>query len=181
MLSIKNLANIITITRLVCAVILLFTVPFSLLFWVLYLYCGVSDLADGLIARIMKQQSDLGAKLDSIADTAFFLAIVIAVISAIVIPSWIWSGVIIIALIRIMTYWIGYKKYHRFSALHTYANKITGGFLFGAPVLYWKLGITATGMVLCFLAILSACEELLITVRSKGLDRNCKSIFYRIK
>lgn len=137
----------------------------------------MSDLADGLVARAMKQQSDLGAKLDSVADAAFFLAMIIAVVPAIVIPLWIWVGVIVTALIRITAYLIGYKKFHTFSALHTYANKAAGGFLFGTPVLYAVLGVTATGVILCLLAVFSASEELLITVRSKDLDRNCKSIF----
>lgn len=181
MLFIKNLANTITVTRLVCAAILLFTVPFSSLFWVFYIYCGVSDIADGLIARLMKQQSNFGATLDSIADMAFFCAAVIAVIPTIVIPFWGWICVMITELIRIITYWIGYKKYHTFSALHTYLNKITGGFLFGAPAFYLKLGVTGTGVILCLLAILSTCEELLITVMSKDLNRNCKSIFHIIK
>lgn len=169
----------ITVTRLVCAVALPFTVPFSLPFWIFYGYGGASDLADGLIARAIKQQSNLGAKLDSMADAAFFIAIAIAVVPAVVIPSWIWICVIVTAFIRAAVYWIGYKKYRTFSALHTYANKVTGGFLLGTPVLYAVLGVTATGVILCLLAVLSACEELLITVLSKDLDRNCKSIFLR--
>ncbi|MGE4353846.1 MAG: CDP-alcohol phosphatidyltransferase family protein [Oscillospiraceae bacterium] len=179
MLSIKSLANIITITRFVGAVLLLFTNPFSLLFWVLYGYCGVSDLADGLAARTMKQQSDLGAKLDSMADMAFFFALIVVVAPAVVIPEWIWICVVVIALIRVTAYGIGYKKYHRFSALHTYANKATGVFLFGIPALYEILGTTATGIILCVLAAFSTGEELLITVLSKDLDRNRKSIFIR--
>lgn len=169
----------ITITRFICAVILLLTVPFSLPFWVLYGYCGVSDFADGIAARIMKRQSDLGAKLDSMADTVFFFAIIVAVIPTMVIRQWIWICVIVIAAIRVAAYWIGYKKYHTFSALHTYANKTAGIFLFGTPVLYTVLGVTATGVILCLLAGFSACEELLITVRSKGLDRNYKGMFLR--
>lgn len=129
----KNSANIITVTRFVCAGLLLLAKPFSSFFWALYGYGGASDLADGLIARTMKQQSDLGAKLDSMADTAFFLAMIIAVIQTVVVPLWIWICVIEIAIIRVTAYLIGYKKYHMFSSLHTYANKVTGLFLFAAP------------------------------------------------
>ena len=93
----------------------------------------------------MEQQSDLGAKLDSAADAAFFLAMIIAVVPAIVIPLWIWVGVIVTALIRITAYWIGYKKFHTFSALHTYANKAVGGFLFGTPVLIYGVGRNCHG------------------------------------
>lgn len=178
-LYIKNLANIITISRFICSVALLCTVPFSLLFWVLYGYCGISDFTDGLIARIMKQQSDFGAKLDSIADTAFFFTIMAKIIFTIFIPRWVWTCVIVIIAIRVTAYFIGYKKYHTFSALHTYANKITGVFLYGTPALYAMFGITATGVILCLIAGFSACEELLITIRSKHLDRNCKGIFLR--
>lgn len=179
MLSIRELANAITVTRIVCAGFLLFTIPFSLVFWVLYLYCGASDLADGLIARALKQQSDFGAKLDSIADTVFFFSAGIAVIPAFVIPAWIWISAVAIALVRAASYLIGYRKYHVFSALHTYANKATGVFLYVTPVLGMRLGVTATGIMLCGLAAFSAGEELLITGRSKDLDRNRKSIFIR--
>lgn len=76
----------ITASRLVCAGILLFTAPFSILFWILYGYGGMSDLADGFVARAMKQQSDWGAKLDSTADAAFFFAIIIAAAPKIAVP-----------------------------------------------------------------------------------------------
>lgn len=179
MLYIKDLANIITISRFICSLVLLFTVPFSLFFWVLYGYCGVSDFVDGLIAKIMKQQSDLGAKLDSIADITFFFTIMVTIISTIFIPRWIWTCVIVIIAIRVTAYLIGYKKYHTFSTLHTYANKITGVFLYGTPALYAVFGVTTTGIILCLAAGFSACEELLITIQSKYLDRNCKGMFLR--
>lgn len=179
MIHINNLANIITATRIVGAGILMFTIPFSLPFWAIYLYCGMSDMLDGLLARILKQQSDLGAKLDSIADMAFAFSVLITLISAVAIPVWLWICISIITFIRMATYLIAYKKYRRFSALHTYSNKAAGGLLFCAPVLIYGLGITAAGIILCFLAALSSCEELLITVLSKELDRNRKSLFVR--
>lgn len=169
MFLIKNLANIITITRLICAVILLGSVPFSTLFWGLYVYCGVSDFLDGLVARTMMLQSDLGAKLDSISDATFFFAVLFVVISSIIVPSWVWICTIIIMLIRVLAYLMVYKKYRTFSDLHTLGNKITGGFLFGVPVLYEVFGVTATAIILILLATFSACEELLITVLSKKL------------
>lgn len=169
----------VTATRIVGAVILMFTTPFTLPFWALYLYCGMSDMLDGLLARTLKQQSDLGAKLDSIADMAFVFSVLITIISAVAIPVWLWICVMIITSIRITAYLIGYKKYRMFSALHTYANKATGGLLFCAPVLIYGLGITVAGIMLCLLAALSSCEELLITVLSKELNRNRKSLFIR--
>lgn len=179
MIRIKYLANTITITRIVCAAILPFAAPFSPLFWSLYAYGGISDLADGAIARALKQQSDFGAKLDSVADAMFFLAVMIAVALAIAVPPWIWICVVTIMCLRVAAYFIGYKKYRAFSALHTYANKATGGLLLGTPILYAAVGMTATGVILCVFAALSACEELLITVLSEDLNRNRKSLFVR--
>ena len=175
MLPIKNLANLITASRIAGAVILLFAAPFSPAFWVLYGYCGVSDFADGLAARAMKRQSGLRAKLDSAADTAFFLAAAICVIPAVAVPRWIWICVAAIAAVRAAGYWIG----RTFSSLHTYANKVAGVFLFGTPILYAVCGITVTGVILCLLSGFSACEELLITIRSEKLDRDCRGLFLR--
>lgn len=179
MVLIRHLANIITSTRIVCAVFLLFASPFSPLFWWLYAWGGISDLADGLMARTLGQQSELGAKLDSVADGLFFLSVMIAVVSAVSFPPWIWMGAMAILCLRSAAYIIGFQKYHTFSALHTYANKATGGLLLGAPILYATLGTTATGVILCCFGMYSALEELLITVLAKELNRNRKSILVR--
>jgi len=173
----KNLANIITITRLICIVPLIFVEPFSLPFWILYAYCGLSDLADGIVARRMKLQSEAGARLDSIADAAFFLTLMIRILPVLVIPPWIWACGIGVLLIRLTTYGFGYAKYRAFCSLHTYANKVTGVLLFCAPVLYALLGITVSATILFAAAFLSAAEELLVTIKTKELDRDRKSLF----
>lgn len=45
----------------------------SVTFWVCYLWCGISDMLDGLLARKFGQQSMTGAKLDSISDLSLRL------------------------------------------------------------------------------------------------------------
>lgn len=177
MISIKNLANMITATRIVCAVMLMFTTPFTWPFWALYIYCGLSDIADGFIARIMRQQSNFGAKLDSIADAVFVFSAILTVFPAIVVPTWFWICAAIVTSVRAAAYLIGYRKHRVFSALHTYANKATGGLLFCMPILIDALGMTVAGIILCVFATLSSCEELLITALSKDLNRNRKSLF----
>lgn len=179
MIPIKNLANMITASRIVCAVILMFTTPFSVLFWALYIYCSINDMADGMIARITRQQSSFGAKLDSIADVVFVFSLIITVGSTVVIPTWCWICAIIVTFIRVTAYLIGYQKHHTFSALHTYANKATGGLLFCMPILIYIFGFSVAGVILCIFATLSSSEELLITVLSKDLNPNRKSLFVR--
>lgn len=60
--------NIISLSRAVAAVGLLLTTVFSVSFWVLYLWCGISDMIDGPLARRLGSESKVGATVDSIAD-----------------------------------------------------------------------------------------------------------------
>lgn len=68
----NHLPNILTTSRLILAPLLLFLQPMSGWFWLLYSYCFVSDLVDGLLARRMNLTSEVGALLDSFADASFF-------------------------------------------------------------------------------------------------------------
>lgn len=69
----KNTANILSISRIMLLPALFFTYGNALLFTLIYLACGLSDVLDGYIARKTKSESTLGAKLDSIADLGFLL------------------------------------------------------------------------------------------------------------
>ena len=64
--------NLITSIRIAGAVALIWILPFSPLFYGVYLICGLSDGLDGMVARLTKQTSDFGRLLDSVADLAGF-------------------------------------------------------------------------------------------------------------
>ena len=106
--------------RIALAIVMILVTPFSAAFWIVYLLGGVSDFLDGFIARKMKQQSPFGARLDSVADTIFAVAIAIIVIKNINFPAWVWVCAAVIAFLRITNYGVGFYKYHTFSSLHTY-------------------------------------------------------------
>jgi CDP-diacylglycerol--glycerol-3-phosphate 3-phosphatidyltransferase len=175
--KIRYIAALITMCRIFASVFLLFIEPFTFLFYICYVLCGFSDMADGYVARKTETCSKRGEILDSIAD-----AVMIAVLLVIMVPIFPWKPwmilwVIAIAFIRLLSWFIGLLKYRGFSALHTYANKATGLVLFAFPVLYNAMGAAATTAILCTLASLSAAEELVITILSNKLDRNIKSAF----
>lgn len=172
------IANVITFLRIPLAIAMLFATPFSVAFWSLYLCGGFTDIIDGMVARKLNQESSFGAKLDSIADFVFAGAIAIFVVINIAMPVGFWICILGIALLRFVCYGIGFYKYHTFVALHTYANKITGVLLFMTPVLYSVWGLTVVGVILCVMAFASALEEMVIVVKSRELDRNCKSMFF---
>lgn len=46
----KHIANIITISRILCSIWMLFGPVFSAGFYGLYLLCGFTDMVDGLVA-----------------------------------------------------------------------------------------------------------------------------------
>lgn len=153
--------------------------PFSTTFWICYIGGGLSDMLDGFIARKYKLQSAFGAKFDSFADIIFAIAITIVVIQNIWIPAWLWTCIAIIAFLRLLTYAIGFLKYHTFVALHTYSNKITGLLIFLFPMLFTFFGLTIAGVILCLLSFLSSIEEVFIIIKSKELNQNYKSIFIK--
>ena len=45
------MANIITILRIICSIFILFYLPFSIEFYILYLLAGLTDMIDGTVAR----------------------------------------------------------------------------------------------------------------------------------
>ena len=64
----KHLPNCITMSRIVLTICLIPIQSFSRAFFVIYSCCGVSDVLDGALARVLRCSNDKGAKLDSIAD-----------------------------------------------------------------------------------------------------------------
>lgn len=163
--------------RIVFALMMVVVIPFGPAFWACYLCGGFTDLIDGFIARKLNQQSLAGAKLDSITNMIFAVAIMVVILENISIPVWIWLWVSLIALIRIISYMIGFYKFRTFSSSHTYANKATGALIFAYPLLYpiWDMNIA--GIIIGIVAFVSSLEELIITVKSRVLERDCKTIF----
>ena len=64
--------NICTMLRIVGTVGLLLIRPLTLPFYLLYTFCGITDVLDGTIARATNSTSEFGARLDSISDLIFY-------------------------------------------------------------------------------------------------------------
>lgn len=149
----------------------------SVTFWVCYLWCGISDMLDGLLARKFGQQSMTGAKLDSISDLVFAVTILIVIEQYVYLPMYLWWCIVAITILRLISYSIGFYKYRTFSSLHSLMNKITGFFIFAFPLLYICFGVDVAGILICIVASLSSIEEMVIIIKSKELNRDIKSIF----
>lgn len=172
MIYIKNLANAMTIFRIVGTICLCFLEPLTVYFFTLYFLCGLSDMLDGFIARKTGNTTAAGAMLDSVADFIFLSVMLIIFIPFLPWKLWIavWIGAI--ALLRLVSLSIGFAKYHTAASLHTVLNKAAGFLLFAFPVLYRLTGMETTAIILCGISSLAAVEELFITIKSKSLNRD---------
>jgi CDP-diacylglycerol--glycerol-3-phosphate 3-phosphatidyltransferase len=170
----KYLPNLISIGRIIGSVSLLLMPPLSTAFFLMYALCCVSDVLDGYVAKKAKTTSRSGEVLDSVADLVLVSVMLIIFIPLVTGEPWVLLWIAGVAIVRITSLVIGYVKYRALSFLHTYANKVTGVVLACFPFLYLAFGLTVTAIILGSIASYSALEELLITIRSKNLDRNVK-------
>lgn len=175
---VKSIANCISILRMFLALTLALVKPLSILFFAIYIVCGISDVLDGYIARKTNTTSKLGSKLDSIADLIMVVVVLMIVLYPIINPSVqiiIW--IVIIGIIRAVSMIVVFVKNKTFEILHTYANKITELVLFAFPLSLAFVQSNVMMYIICVVASLSAIEELLIHLSSNRLDTSKKSIF----
>ena len=151
----KRIPNIISALRILGAVCLLFIYPVSVAFWVIYGFCGISDMLDGYLARKLKAESKTGAVLDSVADICFVACCAIRLIPVVQIPTWLWIWAGVIVAIKIVNQVSALIVCKRFCFPHTIANKLTGFLLFlAAPMMFWSIiPIAIVAVVATFAAV----------------------------
>ena len=155
----KQIANIITSCRILGSIGLLFCPVFSDGFYVLYLFCGLTDMVDGSIARKTGAASSFGAKLDTVADFLFVIASFVKLVPVIRIPVWIWVWAAVIAMGKLVTLFWGFTQMKQMPSLHTIANKATGLCLFLLPLTMSFVDLRYTAPVVCVIATIAAIQE----------------------
>ena len=155
----KHLANILTGCRILGSILLLVFPAFSVAFYITYLFCGLSDMIDGTIARKTNSTSKFGSQLDTIADLIFVAASLFKLLSAIHIPGWLWIWGGVIAVIKISNIIWGYVSKKQFISLHTIMNKVTGLLLFLLPLTVSFVELKYIAIAVCSIATLSAIQE----------------------
>lgn len=146
-------------------------------FWILYVICGFSDLADGWIARRYRVTSRSGEVLDSIGDVMMIGTSGYLVLKSVIIPGWLWICLFIIAGIRILSLIVGYIRFGTWATIHTYANKAAGLVLFIGFPFYVLWEWNSAVILICVIAAVSAIEELAIQLSSDKLNRNTPGIW----
>ena len=126
------MANIITEIRIVLSAALLFRPTLSPGFYALYIAAGFSDMIDGAVARRTGTASELGSRLDTIAD---------------------------IALIKLANIAAGYIRHKEFISVHSVINKVTGLLLFVFPLTLTFIELRYSAAVVCMVATAAAIQE----------------------
>ena len=173
-IAVINLPNGITLLRILCSLTLLFCMPLSLPFYVLYAAAGLSDIFDGLIARKTNTASKFGAKLDTFADIVFAAVTLIKLLPILELPVWIIIWVGVIALIKLVDIVVGFVRRHTLTAVHSVINKVTGALLFMLPFTIPIINIRYTAPIVCVVATVAAILEsraVIIDVQNKIHDR----------
>lgn len=173
--SIITAPNIITMFRLIGAVALAFPY-FELLspqFFILYTFCGVTDVLDGFIARLTKTTTDFGSKLDSVADLLFYGVVIIKLLGD-MLASTVYMPFMIISLLvlRIGSYSIAAIKHKKFASLHTYMNKLTGLAAFTMPYMINWFEHSVVYAVVYVIAVIAAVEETFIHLKTPVYEKS---------
>ena len=166
----KHIANIITGSRIVLSLLLLFIPLSSTWFYALYLLCGLSDMIDGTVARKTNSASQFGARLDTVSDFVFMTMALIKFVPHLHIHVWLWIWIGIIAMIKLGNAVWRFVRTGKIMFPHTVLNKATGLLLFLLPVTISFVDLTYTLPIVCTLATVTAIHEVYFTYSEKKHD-----------
>lgn len=150
-----KLPNIITLLRIAGSLGLLLCDVTGVVFWLIYALSGISDIADGWLARKLKCVTRAGALLDSLADICFVACCVWKLLPILDLPKWLWLWAGVIVAIKFMNQLLALVMYRRCCFPHTLANKATGFLLFiTVPMILWSIvPIVVVAAIATFAAI----------------------------
>ena len=155
----KRIANILTSCRILGSVLLLFFPAFSLGFYIIYFFCGFSDMLDGTIARKTNTVSSFGSKLDTAADFVFMAVCAVKLLPKMNIPVWLWIWIAVIAIVKFTNIIWGFIRRKKLVDYHTFLNKTTGLLLFLLPLTLQFIVPIYSFAVVCTIATIAAIQE----------------------
>ena len=155
----KNIANIITGSRIIFSIAILFVTALSPMFYALYGAAGLTDIIDGTVARKTNSATAFGAKLDTIADFIFITICLIKLLPILYIPVWLWVWIAVIAIIKVINIISGAVICKKLIALHTVMNKIAGALCFLLPFTLSFIELKYSAIVVCAAATFAAVQE----------------------
>ena len=155
----KRIPNLLSMSRIAVCLPLLLVDAMTLPFWGLYLIAGVTDMLDGFLARRWGVESNFGARLDSLADFVFVLAVGYKLFPWLKLNAELWIMIGLIALVKTVNAVSSYVVNHRIEFLHTKANKLTGFLLFVGMMAIGQSYFIPVAWIIACIALFAAIQE----------------------
>jgi CDP-diacylglycerol--glycerol-3-phosphate 3-phosphatidyltransferase len=180
-----NIPNILSLYRLISFpfVLIIAFEGYQRLFVVLFIINLITDILDGLIARLFKMETKIGARLDSYADLGCFI---LAIVGIILFKSKDFEphilSIIIFLIFFIAPYIFSLLKFGKLPSLHLYSSKIAGYLqgifffiLFIDKFYEWFYFITIIYAIMTFI------EEIIVQLLINEMRSNLKGLYWIIK
>jgi len=133
----KYIPNIISSTRIIAGASLFLFNDVTNGFIALYVFCGITDLIDGPIARKLNATSSIGALLDTVGDIVTYMAFAKILLVQKQVPKSIVIWMLGVAAIHLIAGLVSLIKVKKFYVVHSLFGKILGGSVFVLPFAMW--------------------------------------------
>ncbi len=183
-MNIKHIPNALSIARILLIMIVLAAAYYShaKTAVIILIIAMLTDLFDGLIARKYKLITELGAKLDSLAD--YFIFMSLPLIVWLVKPSIIKPNINVIAALSLfytLEYFIAYIFQRKIIASHLYSSKLANPLVCSFTIYALLFDFNKIFFSIMYIAvIISIVEDLTIQITCRKTKTNMKSFFYRL-
>lgn len=179
--QLKTLPNLLTLFRV-------FSTPFLLMlawygkeqvFLALLLLTFVSDVLDGMAARCLHQESELGALLDSWGDILIYTIIVIGtwwLRPELVIQEKFYVILVVLSYLTPLT--AGWIKFNDFTRYHTWLVKLAVASMGVSYFLMMGFGWLWPFHVSSLLCVLAGMEEVAISLTLDNIQSNVKTLWH---
>jgi cardiolipin synthase (CMP-forming) len=180
-----TIPNILTFYRIITFPVILWLAVsgFERLFAIMLIINLLTDVLDGLLARLLHQQSEFGARLDSIADIGSYILAVtgIFIFKADEFAPHLTSFLVFLSLF-IAAIMLSLIRFGRFPSLHLYSWKI-GGYIQGAflIVLFANDFFTEFYYIMICWGMLSFIEHIIIQLIIPEMKSNQKGLYWVLK
>jgi CDP-diacylglycerol--glycerol-3-phosphate 3-phosphatidyltransferase len=179
-----TLPNLLTCFRFISAPMLLWLAwnGFGGAFLLLLAITFLSDVLDGMVARMLNQESELGALLDSWGDILIYATIAVA-------AWWLWPKIVqreqVYVVMTVISYLlpvtVGIIKFHNFTSYHTWTVKFAATAMGLSIFLLFLFDIAWPFRIAAFICLVASIEEIAITFYLSELRSNVRSLFHVMK
>lgn len=165
----KNLANIITGSRILGTLVLIFLPVLSVPYLIIHTLTGATDAIDGYVARKTNSVSSFGSKLDTASDLLFYTVMMLKLwdILQANLPRYVWVLIYIILTLRAIYYLLVAFKYKTLSSRHSVLNKIAGLLMFALVYVVKSKYLLYYSLLILVITYTSLIQETIYLIKNK--------------